>query len=459
MLVILSFGLLSCNKWLDVEPKSQVRDNDLFSTEGGFKEALAGVYTSLTYEPLYGREMTFGLMGVLAYEWDFQQQAYDSDKIFEYTGLPSTNRIDAIWNGMYTAIANNNKLLSEIDQQKSVFTRDNYEVIKGEALALRAFMHFDLLRLFGASYEENPNKIAIPYLKNIGKEIAPQLTVAQVIDLAIADLNDAAALLKAHDPLSTGRTISILDDQGYLMNRQLHLNYYAVRGLLARISLYKKDMAKAYEHAKFVIDANKFPWIAPGTIASDLVYSTENLFALNVTRLETIHDNNFPEEENLTFYLSSATRLEFYTVDDYRYLHWFKVRPDGSVSLDKYRQENVLATSRNRMPLIKLGEMYLIAAEANKNTNIVESAALINTLREQRGLSSTTVDADNIDAVLQHEFRKEVIGEGQLFFYYKRKNLARIPRATSFDVISLKGYKLPIPISEFNNAPGRVDNR
>ncbi|TKC09705.1 RagB/SusD family nutrient uptake outer membrane protein [Pedobacter frigoris] len=458
MLVILPFCLLSCNKWLDVEPKSQVRDNDLFSTETGFKEALAGVYTSLTYEPLYGREMTFGLMGVLGYEWDYQSEQYDSDKFFEYTSVPSLARIDAVWNGMYTAIANNNKILEEIDGQKSVFQQDNYEVIKGESLALRAFLHFDLLRVFGASYEENPGKMAIPYFKKIGKEIAPQLTVSQVLDLAIADLNEAAELLK-RDPLLTGRTVTSLDDQGYLMNRQLHLNYYAVKGLLARIYLYKKDMEKAYENAKIVIDANKFPWILQGNIATDLIYSTEHLFALNVTRLETIHENAFTATGGSRFSMLAATYNEYYTSSDYRYLRWFTITVDGSYYLNKYNQENILAASRNRMPVLKLAEMYFIAAEVLKTTNITQAANMINTVRERRGLTATTIDAGNIDAVIQQEFRREFIGEGQLFFYYKRKNIPRIPRAASYDIITLKGYKLPIPLSEYNNAPGRVNNR
>lgn len=458
ILVILLFGLISCNKWLDVEPKSQVRDNDLFSTETGFKEALAGVYTSLTYEPLYGREMSFGLMGVLGYEWDFQAQSYDSDKFFEYTSEPSISRIDAIWNGIYTAIANNNKLLQEIDRQKSIFQQDNYEVIKGEALALRAFLHFDLLRVFGASFEENPNKMAIPYFTKTGKDIAPQLTVTQVIDLAITDLNEAAELLK-RDPLVTGRTITTLIDKGYLMNRQLHLNYYAVKGLLARIYLYKKDLLKAYENANTVIESGKFPWILKDNIATNKIFSTEHLFALNVTRLETIHENNFTQGANNVFYISDASFREYYLSQDYRYLHWFSTTTDGNHLLNKYNQENILAESRNRMPMLKMSEMYFIAAEVLKETDITKAANLINTVRQNRGLAPTTIDLTNIDAVLQQEYRNEFIGEGQLFFLYKRKNLPRIPRAASYDIITLKGYKLPIPISEFNNAPGRVNNR
>ena len=464
MIIILPISLLSCNKWLDVEPKSQVRELELFSTETGYKDALAGVYTSLTYEPLYGRQMTFGLMGVLGYEWDFQPQTYDSDKFYEYTSIESLGRIDAIWNNLYTAIANNNQLLAGIDSRKSIFSRDNYEVIKGESLALRAFMHFDLLRVFGASYEENPNKMSIPYFKKSTTEIAPQLTVNAVLDLIIADLNEAAELLK-HDPIYTGRSITIGDDNGYLLNRQVHLNYFAVQGLLARVYLYRKDLPQALEHAKHVIDANKFEWVQKSNLEfqTDRTFSTEHLFALNVVRLATIVQNSLMATgTGDRFSMTSTTKGEYYSSDDFRYLYWFSNRNSLEEYLAKYDQETAGAwpqAYRNKIPMIKLTEMYFIAAEALKSTNISEAANMINTVRTHRGLTSTTIDATNIDAVLVSEFRKEFIGEGQLFFYHKRKNTAKIPRAASYDIIALKGYKLPIPVSEFNNAPGRVDNR
>ena len=74
----------SCNDWLDVEPKSQVKDKDLFSSESGFKEALAGVYSIMTQECLYGKELTFGMLGVLAQEWDYQPTDYNDDKDYKY---------------------------------------------------------------------------------------------------------------------------------------------------------------------------------------------------------------------------------------------------------------------------------------------------------------------------------------------------------------------------------------
>ena len=463
ILLAMPLMLVSCNKWLDVQPQSQVRDTDLFSTESGFKEALAGVYSSLTYEPLYGREMTLGLMGVLGYEWDSQSTAYDVDKIYQYqSNQISLNRIDAIWNGLYNSIANNNKLLDAIDAQKGVFSGDNYAIIKGEALALRAFIHFDLLRTFGASYEENPQKIAIPYYKKSGKEIAPQLKVDEVINLALADLNDAAELLKT-DPILIGKTVTSIDDNGYLMNRQVHLNYYAVKGLLARIYLYKKDYVKALENANVVINANKFPWVLSNNINSDITFSTEHLFALNVVRLQTIYENSFTSigSPNI-FSLTETTKKEYYESTDYRYLSWYGFDNSANHIFIKYMQStvaNTLVAYKNKLPLLKLAEMYFIAAEALKGTNITAAAAMINEVRLHRGLPATPIDAANFDATLQHEFRKEVIGEGQLFFFHKRKNTTSIPRSAGLNIVTLKGYKLPIPLSEFSNSPGRVDNR
>ena len=139
-LVLLMFA--SCNDWLDVEPKSQVKDKDLYSSESGFKEALAGVYSIMTQEYLYGKELTFGMLGVLAQEWDNLPTDYTDDKDYKYENTKPEVRIDSVWNGLYNAVANANKLLEEIDGKKSVFSGVNYDVIKGEALALRAFLHF-----------------------------------------------------------------------------------------------------------------------------------------------------------------------------------------------------------------------------------------------------------------------------------------------------------------------------
>lgn len=60
-------------------------------------------------------------------------------------------------------ILNCNKLLKNIQGKQSLFTGYNYDIIRGEALALRAMLHFDMLRLFGPVYSLNPDGTAIPY--------------------------------------------------------------------------------------------------------------------------------------------------------------------------------------------------------------------------------------------------------------------------------------------------------
>ena len=63
------FVTTSCDSWLDVKPKTEEEAERMFSTEEGFKSALAGAYISLSQPELYGRELTFGMVGILGQEW------------------------------------------------------------------------------------------------------------------------------------------------------------------------------------------------------------------------------------------------------------------------------------------------------------------------------------------------------------------------------------------------------
>lgn len=73
--------------------------------------------------------------------------------------------------------------------------------MKGEALGLRAFLHFDLLRMFGPVYKEHPASKAIPYRIAFDKDATPVLPASEVVDAILKDLNDAEKLLKESDPL------------------------------------------------------------------------------------------------------------------------------------------------------------------------------------------------------------------------------------------------------------------
>ena len=454
--------LTSCNDWLDVQPRSQVEDDELFETESGYKEALAGVYSSMVSTSTYTKELTYGFIGVLGQEWDFYYSAqYDDAAAYNYDAAYPTNSIRSIWANNYTGIANVNNLLAHIDGDEHLFFTDNYNVIKGEALALRAFLHFDLLRCFGVSFAVNPSQPAIPYSTALSYRVFPQLSVREVAEAVVADLQAAEALLKEADPIITGREITESTDNGYLMNRQLHLNYYAVKALQARTYLWMDDYDRALAAANVVIESGQFEWASVANLQAgyDRTLASEHLFALNnLTMSSDIADVFFSDDSQYSFAVTRERLLDYFdnATQDYRYTFLFK---SGSAThannryLMKYDDPSTADTYyRYKMPLIRLGEMYLIKSEVQYRRNEPDAArATLNQLRQARNLPALDELPTDYYLALIHEYRRELLGEGQLFFLYKRLNRAQV-LYSDVDAVAEKVYTFPLPITETESA-------
>ena len=465
--IILAISLLasstSCNKWLDVQPNSQIKASELFETEAGFKEALAGVYTILGDEDIYGGTLTFGMMGVLSHEWTNYSSSYNDDAAYNYLASNTQTRIENVWSNMYKAISNANSILENIEG-KNIFTGNNYAIIKGEALALRAFIHFDLLRCFGVSFATNANQQAIPYVTRYSSNQTVQSSVAEVTSKILEDLLQAKELLKK-DPIYTGETVTEYNDNGYLINRQLHLNYYAVEGLLARIYLYKGDYEKARLYAQSVVDADAFSFTPQQDFidGKDLSGASEHLFALQITGLQESAIEHLSTEGTVgpIFSLTNIMLSSYYENNtyDYRFEYLFEIGTGANASNSYILKYNESSSDEsyynNKMPIIKLAEMYYILAECDNHDN-VSPLDNMNVVRKARGLSDFTSLVD-FRTTMNSEFRKEFIGEGQLFFYYKRINQAYIPNSDA-NLIETKGYTFPIPDSEYT-AANRSNNR
>jgi hypothetical protein len=102
------------------------------------------------------------------------------------------------------------------------------------------------------------------------------------------------------------------------------------------------------------------------------------------------------------------------------------------------------------MPVIRKSEAYYIAAEILKNSNPTRAIELLNIVRNHRNLNlfplPNNLTTDEIQEEIYKEYRKEFLGEGQLFHYYKRLNATKIEGAAvnANDAI----YVLPIPDNE-----------
>lgn len=478
-IAILATGLLiltSCENFLDVEPNSQVKGDELLSNESGFKEALAGVYISMISESTYAKELRFGMMGVMASEWDYYPSASYQDAVaFKYDQAIPKGMIDRIWRNMYNSIANVNNIIAQIDAQKNTFTNDNYNIIKGEAYGLRALLHFDLLRCFGVSYAVDSTKAAIPYCTALITGTFPQLKVNEVMAKVHEDLAIAEACLE-NDPIKTGEIIDESMDNGYLINRQTHFNYYAVKALQARAYLWAGNYEMANQCARVVTGSQAFSWTTQENLQNgvDNSFASEHIFALNHEKLSNLADSYFNPE-----YLTSAFHSEEATIDalygdlrsdDYRYTYNFEAGTGAYTSrryTKKYGtpQDNPNSTDdnvtnmyyANKMPIMRLSEMYLIIAECEYQKQSFFTIDAINEVRKARGAKILTTDPADFYSVLIEEYQKEFLSEGIMFFLYKRLNQEYLPNNPESLHVT-KGYTFPIPDSE-KEAAIREENR
>lgn len=426
------FGLVlsSCSNWLDVKPKTNIEEEDLFKNEQGFKEALTGIYIKMCSTDLYGREMTYGFMDILAqrYSNSQNQNANYSEADVWYT-FPSTKTetyTDNFWSIDYNLIANLNNLIANIDERGDVITTSGLRnIIKGEALGLRSFLYFDLLRMFGPIYKDNASSPSIPYRTVFDRSTAKLLPASTVIDNIISDLKDAESLLE-NDPMTITFPTSGTPT-GFLSNRFNRMNKYAVKAELARAYLWKGDKTNAAAKAQEVIDNKQFALVSDNTI--DKLGSTELIFALNMD------SETFPDQVTNDFQLASWGYYvlmdldKFYAIfststdgmNDMRMKEGcgFNVGATGAVTM-KYSQDNLPSpVLKNTMPLIRLSEMYYILAECTDNME--KSAQLLSTVRTARGIEEVTylTETDKMENI-EKEYRKEFYAEGQLWFFYKR---------------------------------------
>jgi hypothetical protein len=464
-----AFALLfaSCDSWLEVQPEDRIVSDVLFQERAGFQNALNGVYAALNSPSLYGENLTMGLVDVLAQYYNARRgsHVFLDFSTYNWSLYGRNTRFAAIWNEAYDLIDNCNVIIEQCGEGNPVLPDNYYRVIKGEALALRAMLHLDLLRLFGPVWS-NKTTPAIPYVLTSEKVVQPILSGEQVLQYVIDDLVEAADLLATVDPVLTegaknypGEVTDNGNDWNY---RQYRLNYFAVRTVLARAYLWGGNKTEAGKVARDVIArANNpaepfFPLTLPGIANNeDKVFSSEVLFTLrNTSRTVKVFDKLFSLDLAFTNLLSMEDGRTAYVYDDqndYRFKMWEEIVIDNTaLSLfTKYR--DVAADHRYMIPLVRLSEAYLIAAECEADVPAA-LANYLNPLRTARScvdLSATT--PEELTGLIEAEYAREFTGEGQLFYHFKRNEKLTVPDGTKANgtmTITLAAYVIPLPESE-----------
>ncbi len=451
----------SCSDWLDVKPSDRISEDNNFSNLAGFKKALNGIYVELNSTGLYGRTLSCEFIEILAqrYAVGTDNKANVELMQFNYTGSTARSILTSVWSKAYTLIANANLILKNCEEHRDVLPEEYYHLIKGETLALRAYLHFDLFRLFGPVYSLNPEVLSIPYYKSFSLDVAPTYPASEFVGYVLEDLNNAKMELQDDPIIEYGVKGNSKDV--FLQYRNLRLNFYAVQALLARVHWYVGNDEEACQNAEAVIavQENLFPWINPMKLTNsammDRVFSTEILFALQNLERENIYTTYF-DGQNLKLASLLAPRAD--VVDrvfeqdkaDYRrrssLANSLEIAGVNYIIFNKYQGKDSLYNQM--IPMLRVSEMYMIAAETSKVDD--DKIQYFNTFRNGRGLKGVNRVRD-VEYYLEKEWKKEFYGEGQLFFWYKRNNENSMQSASDpWGTVSVKpeNYVLPIPDGE-----------
>lgn len=445
----------SCDSWLDVKPDNKVLEDDLLSNEEGFTTALNGIYLDMAAKDVYGKELSCGYIEALAQMYNIVQQTTGSSNPYlpftqyNYKDKNVKGYFDRTWTAMYDLIANCNNLIEQAELRKAVFSsQSNYNALLSELYALRAFLHFDVYRLWGPVYSSSTLKVkCIPYYKSRVSLPEPLSTTEEVIENIFADLQVADSLA----PEGT---------KTYKMN----ICKYAIQTLRARVCLYIGKKEAAYEAAKTLFDSkisNVYPFVkqteAQNASLPDRLFYSEQIFVLENSKRNELYEDMFDymlgEEPFLAPLLETVTKL-FPNINDYRY-GWWKINPGNgkAVSFVKFAKvANSNNPTRDRsQSLLKISELYLIMAECAPEEEV--RIEYLDRLRVGRGYQEGAVgDAEKKDweETIQNEYKREFYGEGQYFFFLKRKRIAAVAAGSGRGEWTMGDaqYIIPLPDSE-----------
>ncbi|CAA9194666.1 hypothetical protein FLA105534_00256 [Flavobacterium bizetiae] len=407
--------LVSCDSFVEVDlPKSQLTNKTVFENYQTADAALADLYAKIRDAGLLTGNSS-GLcnqLGNYTDELTYFGSATDPTLYFYNNSLLATNTaIAQLWNFTYNQIYAANAILEGSRNSSGLSTAEKKQ-LAGEALFIRALLHFYLVNLFG----DLPYVTTTDYKTNssIGK-----LSVEDIYRLVETDLSDAALLLPP-TPLNDTR---------------VRVQRTAVFALQARVYLYGGRWAEAANSASAVLNETGL-YRLEGIYTVFLKDSKETIWQLQPSPA----GKNTDQAITFIFFTGppasvslSPALMDSFGTDDLRKTHWTARVSKGTSAwyhAFKYKQNNATASSVEYSIVLRLAEQYLIRAEARAHQgDIIGSREDLNEIRHRAGLADTSaLSSEELLEAIQGERRWEFFTEyGHRFFDLKRSgNLDKV---------------------------------
>lgn len=459
MTAMLAVASTGCdNEFLETGPSTSISDELLFRTVSGAQNAINGVYN---YMRLRGTDIEFST--ILQYNNGFDIMAQDlivrnsmgqMQVYYAYNTNPT--RADGamtsnVWAYYYTIINNVNIILDNIDRAEGSATQKNN--IKGQAMAIRGWAYFYLVRFYQQTYSIAKDQPGVPYYAVGGTTEGKAREKVSVIYTNI--VND----LKA--------SIDMLGSYGRSYKSQI--NQPVAQGILAEVYLTMEDWANAEAMAKAA--KTNFPLMTETQFKSGFNDWTLGEWMWGVNQSST---QNFGNGSPFTLWANQTrgTRWTFdflyvndtfknlFEAGDVRNQFWFRT-DHGHWTSDKFReaQDDFFGD----VVLMRSAEMYLIEAEAlARQGKETDAKTVLWQLQDARKATRVATTGTALVESILLERRKELYAEGKAWFDLKRtqKGFTRTGDHPAKVTIPARSWQfvLQIPVNEFNSNKSLVSS-
>jgi hypothetical protein len=435
--------LTGCSKdFLEKTPEYALETSQAISNIDDAEVAVNGMYSALLSSDYYGRNFMV-VPDVMA---DNTRISADNSGRFlteyQYSIIATSGNPRLMWNICYDAIDRSNNILGAIDNLNASTEEKNR--VKGEALMMRAFVHFDLVRMYAQPYnlsdaatadgaDGNGGHLGVPYMLKSEIGTPARETVNVVYTNIISDLTEAETLLPVVNPKGV----------------KFRFHKMAAKAMLARVYLYKDDFANAKKYADEVVNSGVYPlvpsdlyvdsWSVRASDRSETIFSLSFLLtdypstnALGYIYLPEGYGDLFATQDIIDKYDAGDIRLGlFYQLGNDWVVNKYPGR-DGTPGLDD-------------SPVIRSSEMYLTIAEAAAKGagTTTEALAALNKVYKRANPDAADISLSGqalIDRIIE-ERSQELAYEGHRIFDLNRnkKSLDRVDITTP-DVVSHISY-------------------
>lgn len=406
---------------IDVRPTHLQDEATAFQNLDNVESHLVGTYSTFRSANYYGS--TYGVMADMMTEElaENVESLGNFRSLVDWTYVANDFIIQPAWRTPYVVINNANIVIKNADRLPED-VRGQRARIKGQALAMRALAHFDLLRYFGQSYDRNSTTLGVPVKLDNELTLPGRNTVQETYNQIYADLAEAKTLLGG-----------ALDEAINPVTKRTKIDAAVVDAIQARVALYARDYPTAIESATNVIEDYDFS-LATGTafntVWSEDAVAGEVIWAIAFQPGEGQPGGNvfFSVNNRLSFKPSQSILSLYDETSDIRYDTYFSDEVplpgrDGQIAPIKYLGRNGSTNGNVNFKVFRLSEMYLIRAEAYANSGQDGLANTdLNELRAARitGYVNETITGDALKSAIATERRKELFLEGHRWFDIRR---------------------------------------